>query len=50
MKQLNSICILSILFIGNAIFSQESFSPENISNAAIELTKDEVIKRISKIN
>ena len=43
MKQLNSIYILSILFIGNAIFSQESFSPENISKAAIELTKDKVI-------
>ena len=43
MNELIKICILSILLFVNVIFTQESFSPENISNAAIELTKDEVI-------
>ena len=43
MKQLNTLYIISILLFGNSIFSQESFLSENISNAAIELTKDEVI-------
>ena len=42
MNKLNNICFI-ILFSVNTIFSQESFSSENISNAAIELTKDEVI-------
>ena len=43
MNELIKIYILSILLFVNVIFTQESFSPENISNAAIELTKDEVI-------
>ena len=41
MKKINTLIILFIFF-GNVIFSQESFSSENISKAAIELTKDEV--------
>ena len=43
MNELSKIYILSILLFVNVIFTQESFSPENISNAAIELTKYEVI-------
>ena len=43
MNKLNTLLILYILFSVNTIFSQESFLSENISNAAIELTKDEVI-------
>ena len=43
MRKIKTIFVLSILLVVNAVFSQESFSPENISNAAIELTKDEVI-------
>ena len=43
MKQLRKIYILSILLFGNVIFSQQSFSSEDISKAAIELTNDEVI-------
>ena len=43
MRKIKTIFFLSILLVVNAVFTQESFSPENISNAAIELTKDEVI-------
>ena len=43
MNKLNTLLILYILFSVNTTFSQESFLSENISNAAIELTKDEVI-------
>ena len=42
MKQLNTLYIISILLFGNSIFSQESFLSENISKAAVELTKYEV--------
>ena len=41
MKKLNTLFILFIFF-GNIIFSQDTFSSENISKAAIELTKQEV--------
>ena len=41
MKKLNTLFILFIFF-GNVIFSQDTFTSENISKAAIELTKDEV--------
>ena len=41
MKKLNTLFILFIFF-GNVIFSQDTFSSENISKAAIELTKYEV--------
>ena len=43
MRKIKTIFFLSILLVVNAVFTQESFSPENISNAAIELTNDEVI-------
>ena len=41
MKKLNTLFILFIFF-GNVIFSQDTFTSENISKAAIELTKQEV--------
>ena len=42
MKKINIILVLSILLFGNGIFSQDLFTPENISKAAIELTKKDV--------
>ena len=42
MREIKTIFVLSILLVANAVFSQESFSSEDISKAAIELTKYEV--------
>jgi uncharacterized protein YijF (DUF1287 family) len=42
MRKIKTIFVLSILLVANVIFSQDTFSSENISKAAIELTKQEV--------
>tara|TARA_B100000886_G_scaffold309648_1_gene243950 strand:+ start:1552 stop:2151 length:600 start_codon:yes stop_codon:yes gene_type:complete len=42
MREIKTVFILSILLVVNSVFSQESFSSEDISKEAIELTKYEV--------